>query len=47
MSNDDGMSVILTVEDEFFISEYLRLLLEQADYEVVPTHNADEAIAVP
>ena len=41
------MSVILTVEDEFFISEYLRLLLEQAGYEVVPTHNADEAIAVP
>jgi CheY-like chemotaxis protein len=40
------MSVILTVEDEFFISEYLRLLLEQAGYEVVPTHNADEAIAV-
>jgi two-component system, response regulator PdtaR len=46
LSNDDGMSVILTVEDEFFISEYLRLLLEQAGYEVVPTHNADEAIAV-
>jgi CheY-like chemotaxis protein len=46
LSNDDGMSVILPVEDEFFISEYLRLLLEQAGYEVVPTHNADEAIAV-
>jgi two-component system, response regulator PdtaR len=46
LSDDDGMSVILTVEDEFFISEYLRLLLEQAGYEVVPTHNADEAIAV-
>jgi CheY-like chemotaxis protein len=46
LSNDNDMSVILTVEDEFFISEYLRLLLEQAGYEVVPTHNADEAIAV-
>jgi hypothetical protein len=22
LSNDDGMSVILTVEDEFFISEF-------------------------
>ena len=40
------MSVILTAEDEFFISEYLRLVLEQAGYEVVPTYNADEAIAV-
>ena len=39
------MSVILTVEDEFFISEYLRLLLERAGYEVIPTHNADEALA--
>jgi two-component system, response regulator PdtaR len=40
------MSVILIVEDEFFISEYLRLLLERAGYEVIPTHNADEALAV-
>ena len=44
LSNDDDMSVILTVEDEFFVSEYLRLLLEQAGYEVVPTHKADEAV---
>jgi two-component system, response regulator PdtaR len=40
------MSVILTVEDEFVISEYLRLLLEQAGHDVVTTYNADEAIAV-
>jgi len=40
------MSVILTVEDEFFISEYLRLLLERAGYDVIATYNADEAIAV-
>ena len=46
LSDDDGMSVILTVEDEFFISEYLRLLLEVAGYEVIPTYCADEAIAV-
>ena len=32
------MSVILTVEDEFFISEYLRLLLEQAGHDVVTTY---------
>jgi PleD family two-component response regulator len=42
----NGMSVMLTVEDEFVISEYLRLLLEQAGYDVVPTYNAGEAIAV-
>jgi len=35
LSNDNDMSVILTVEDEFFISEYLRLSLEQAGYVVV------------
>jgi CheY-like chemotaxis protein len=46
MCDGNGMSVILTVEDEFVISEYLRLLLEQAGYDVVPTYNADEAIAV-
>jgi two-component system, response regulator PdtaR len=46
LSDDGDMSVILTVEDEFFISEYLRLLLEQAGYEVVSTHNADDAIAI-
>ena len=40
------MSVILTVEDEFFVSEYLRLLLERAGYDVIATSNADEAIAV-
>jgi CheY-like chemotaxis protein len=40
------MTVILTVEDEFFVSEYLRLLLEHAGFEVVATYNADDAIAI-
>ena len=37
---------ILTVEDEFLVSEYLREILEGAGYHVIATHNADEAIAV-
>jgi DNA-binding NtrC family response regulator len=37
---------ILTVEDEFFISDYLSDVLEQAGYTVIATRNADEAIAV-
>jgi two-component system, response regulator PdtaR len=40
------MAVILTVEDEFFVSEHLRLLLEHAGFGVVTTYNADDAIAV-
>ncbi len=37
---------ILTVEDEFLVSEYLREVLEGAGYRVIATNNADEAIAV-
>jgi CheY-like chemotaxis protein len=37
---------ILTVEDEFLVSEYLREVLEGAGYHVIATYNADEAIAV-
>jgi CheY-like chemotaxis protein len=37
---------ILTVEDEFLISEYLRGILEGAGHNVVATFDADEAIAV-
>jgi two-component system, response regulator PdtaR len=40
------MTVILTVEDEFLLSEYLAQLLEEAGYDVISTSNADEAIAV-
>jgi two-component system, response regulator PdtaR len=40
------MTVILTVEDEFLIREYLDHVLEEAGYDVVSTSNADEAIAV-
>jgi two-component system, response regulator PdtaR len=40
------MAVILTVEDEFFVSEYLKLLLEHAGFAVIATYNADDAIAV-
>jgi len=38
--------VILTVEDEFLISAYLDDVLADAGYEVISTHNADEAIRV-
>jgi two-component system, response regulator PdtaR len=38
--------VILTVEDEFLISEYLRAILEGGGHRVVATFDADEAIEV-
>jgi two-component system, response regulator PdtaR len=38
--------IILTVEDEFLISEYLRGILERGGHRVVATFNADEAIDV-
>jgi two-component system, response regulator PdtaR len=40
------MTVILTVEDECLVSEYLGEVLEQAGYRVIATASADEAIAV-
>ena len=40
------MSVILTVEDEALISEYLGEVLGETGYTVVATSNADEAIEV-
>lgn len=40
------MTVILTVEDEFLIGEYLGHVLEEAGHDVISTSNADEAIAV-
>ena len=36
--------VILTVEDEFLISEYLRTILEAHGHKVVATFDADAAI---
>lgn len=42
----DQRSVILTVEDEVLISEYLGDLLRDDGYCVIATPNADEAIAV-
>jgi CheY-like chemotaxis protein len=38
--------VILTVEDEFLISEYLRAILEGGGHTVIATLDADEAIKV-
>jgi two-component system, response regulator PdtaR len=38
--------IILTVEDEFLISEYLRGILESGGHRVVATFDADEAIDV-
>jgi CheY-like chemotaxis protein len=38
--------VILTVEDEFLISEYLRAILEGGGHRAVATFDADEAIQV-
>jgi CheY-like chemotaxis protein len=38
--------IILTVEDEFLISEYLRGILESAGHRVIATFDADEAIDV-
>ena len=40
------MTVILTVEDEVLLSEYLGEVLEQAGYTVIATANADQAIEV-
>ena len=37
---------ILTVEDEFLISEYLRGILEGGGHRVIATFDADEAIEV-
>ena len=37
---------ILTVEDEFLISEYLRAILESGGHTVIATFDADEAIEV-
>ena len=37
---------ILTVEDEFLISEYLREILEGGGHEVIATFDADKAIEV-
>jgi DNA-binding NtrC family response regulator len=41
------MTVILTVEDEFLISEYLGHVLEEVGYDVISTSNADEASKYP
>ena len=38
--------VILTVEDEYLISEYLRSILEGGGHTVIATFDADEAIRV-
>jgi two-component system, response regulator PdtaR len=40
------MTLILTVEDEFLVSESLRHLLADAGYDVISTADADEAIEV-
>ena len=42
----DQRPVILTVEDEVLLSQYLGDLLHDDGYEVVAAYNADEAIAV-
>ncbi len=39
--------IILTVEDELLISEYLRRILESGGHRVIATFDADEAIDVP
>jgi two-component system, response regulator PdtaR len=38
--------MILTVEDEFLVSEHLRHVLASAGHDVISTADADEAIAV-
>ena len=38
--------VILTVEDKFLISEYLRAILEAGGHTVITTFDADDAIRV-
>ena len=40
------LTFILTVEDEFLISEYLRAILEGGGHRVIATFDADEAIEV-
>ena len=40
------MTVILTVEDEFLVSENLGRLLTEAGHDVISTADADEAIEV-
>jgi CheY-like chemotaxis protein len=40
------MSVILTVEDETLVGDYLGEILEGAGYQVVAAANADEAIEI-
>lgn len=40
------MTVILTVEDEFLVSEFLGHILTSAGYEVIAATNADDAIAI-
>jgi CheY-like chemotaxis protein len=40
------MSVILTVEDETLIRDYLTGVLEDAGYQVISAANADEAIEI-
>jgi two-component system, response regulator PdtaR len=40
------MTVILVVEDEFLVGEYLNAVLRDSGYEVVAAADADEAISV-
>ena len=40
------MPVILTVEDETLVRDYLGEILEQAGYQVVSAANADDAIEI-
>ena len=40
------MTVVLTVEDEFLVSEFLGHILTSAGYEVIAAANADDAIAI-
>jgi two-component system, response regulator PdtaR len=40
------MIIILTVEDEALISEFLRTILEDAGHHVVTSSTADEALAI-
>ena len=47
LSNNCLLSMfILTVEDEFLISEYLRAILEGGGHKVIATFDAGEAIEV-
>ena len=40
------MTVILTVEDELLVGEYLNIVLADSGYEVVSAADADEALMV-